>query len=56
MSDKYMKEIEEILKQADGMLPKDRPRPAVGRPRVLGSPHQPPEPNHRRPGSEDIGG
>ena len=33
MSDKYMKEIEEILKQADGMLPKDRPRPAVGRPR-----------------------
>ncbi len=36
MSDKYMKEIEEILKQADGMLPKDRPRPAVGQPKPSG--------------------
>ena len=36
MSDKYMKEIEDILKQADGMLPKDRPRPAVGQPKPSG--------------------
>ena len=27
MSNKYQQEIEEILKQAEGVLPKDRPKP-----------------------------
>ena len=38
MSDKYMKEIEEILKQADDVLPKDRPRSSQGKPKAAGGP------------------
>jgi hypothetical protein len=37
MSDKYMKEIEEILKQAEEVLPKDRGTPSSGPSSRLGS-------------------
>jgi hypothetical protein len=38
MSDKYMKEIEEILKQADAVLPGDRTRPPREKPKATGGP------------------
>jgi hypothetical protein len=38
MSDKYMKEIEEILKQAEDVLPKDRVRESRGNPKAVGGP------------------
>ena len=38
MSDKYMKEIEEILKQAEDSLPKDRVRSPSGTPKTVGGP------------------
>ena len=38
MSDKYMKEIEEILEQADGVLPRDRARSAPEKPKATGGP------------------
>ena len=38
MSDKYMKEIEEILRQAEDSLPKDRDRAPRGTPKTVGGP------------------
>ncbi len=38
MSDKYMKEIEEILRQAEDSLPKDRVRSPSGAPKTVGGP------------------
>ena len=36
MSDKYRKEIEEILRHAEEVLPKDRPKPPRGQSRASG--------------------
>ena len=38
MSDKYKQEIEEILKQAEDILPKDRRRPQPGNRKTVGGP------------------